>query len=224
MQVDLLGHYGDDLAAVNAARVSYDKWKEEFDHRDKKLLDFLAREGHWSPMAHCFVSFRVEANLAIARQLWKTHVGIVPTPAWNEVSRRYVDDAPEFDLPEVWRGRPELGQSKQGSSGPLENQEWITNTVRDYLINSSLSLYDYLLEIGVAPEQARLVLPMATVTKWIWSGTLYAFIRVCKERLADDAQAETRAVVEKIHGHLINLFPESMTAWGLQEESCKHTA
>ena len=191
MQVDFLGSFGDDLFAVNAARVSHAKWKERWDGRDESLVNFLGRMGHWSPMSHCFASFRVTATFAVARQLWKTHIGIVPTPAWNEVSRRYVDDDPTYDLPEVWRGRPQPGQSKQGSSGEIEQPELATQ-IAETAIASADAAYKSLLELGVAPEQARLVLPMAGETLWIWSGTLYAFIRICKERLAPEAQKETQ--------------------------------
>ena len=216
MKVELLGHFGDDLFAVNAARVSYNKWKDQWSDRDTSLLAYLGREGHWSPMAHCFVSFRISTNFAVARQLWKTHIGLVPTPGWNEVSRRYVVEEPQFDFPEGWRRVPGRGQSKQGSAGPLDSAgQQAARIISEEAARVAKISYNELLTLGVAPEQARLVLPMSTMTTWIWSGSLYAFIRVCLERLTDNAQSETRVVAQLIQAHLWGLFPHCMKAWGL---------
>ena len=115
----------------------------------------------------------------MARQLFRHQVGLTV----NEVSRRYVTDAPEFDLPDVWRSAPGKGQSKQGSGEPIERQ-WAACDIGSEALAKALDAYDDLLRLNVAPEQARLVLPMAMVTEWIWTGSLYAFARICRERLA----------------------------------------
>ena len=108
MEVTLVDKMGTDLSVVNAARVSYAKTKEVFDDKDEKLIKYLAEHEHWSPFAHASLQFRIKAPVFVARQLVKHQVGLV----WNEVSRRYVDDAPEFFTPSSWRGRPK--NSKQG--------------------------------------------------------------------------------------------------------------
>ena len=107
MKVELIDKMGSDLSVVNAARVSYDKQKTEFDDSDTKLIKYLADHNHWSPFAHASVQFRIEAPIFVARQLVKHQVGLV----WNEVSRRYVNDEPTFFEPHVWRAKPK--NSKQ---------------------------------------------------------------------------------------------------------------
>ena len=207
--VDFLGAFGDDLTVVNAARVSYAKHHAVFDESDSRLLAYLARNGHWSPFSHPQASFRISANIAVARQLFRHQVGLTV----NETSRRYVSDAPEFDLPDVWRAAPGKGQSKQGSGEPLDaiRQTGISNSVR-WAMDALLGIYQNLLDDGVAPEQARLVLPMGMVTEWIWTGSLYAFARVCRERLAPDAQLETQGVAQAIAEHMAKAFPVSWKA------------
>ena len=121
MKVSLIDRMGDDLMVVNAARVSYAKWHDEYTANDTKLLGYLAKHGHWSPFAHPQLSFRISASIAVARQLFRHQVGL----AVNEVSRRNVDDAPTFDLPDVWRSAPGEGQSKQGSGEPVN--KWRSN-------------------------------------------------------------------------------------------------
>ena len=131
-------------------------------------------------------------------------------------------DEPEFDIPreDEWRVAPGKGQSKQGSGGVADLDIGIAATSRaEWQAQESLEFYENLLDRGIAPEQARLVLPMSLLTEWIWTGSLYAFIRICKERLAPDAQAETRAVAEGIYGSLREHFPASMAAWGIPLES-----
>lgn len=185
---------GSDLSVVNAARVSFHKQHDVLqEDQDSKLISYLARHGHWTPFAHAFLSFRIKAPIFVARQLVKHQVGL----AWNEVSRRYVDDEPEFWFPEVWRGKPV--NAKQGSSdveiyekNSLQ-KDFIKGTIKD-----CLDLYLELIYDGVAPEQARMVLPQNTMTEWIWSGSLAAFARVCKLRLDPHAQQETQDIAFEI--------------------------
>jgi thymidylate synthase (FAD) len=213
MSVELIDSMGSDLSIVNAARVSFAKesvWEVELkdsltdaylngpkvkvpvkslSEQDQKLIKYLATHNHWSPFAHAFLSFRIKAPIFVARQLVKHQVGL----SWNEVSRRYVDDEPEFWFPEVWRGKPV--NAKQGSSGVVDDTSFspVINC-----IGNTLDMYNEMLTAGVAPEQARMVLPQNTMTEWIWSGSLAAFARVCKQRLDPHAQQETREVAEKI--------------------------
>ena len=200
MEVDLIDHMGSDLTVVNAARVSFAKESKEFSDKDEKLINYLAKHDHWSPFGHCSLQFRIKAPIFVARQLVKHQVGLV----WNEGSRRYVDDEPEFYIPEKWRLRAE--NKKQGSS----------DETIEYNINGSIEFikttYDNLLKSGVAPEMARMVLPQNMYTEWYWSGTLYAFARVCELRCKDDSQRETRDVAWEIDELAKEKFPVSWEA------------
>lgn len=211
-RVTYIDHMGSDLTVVNAARVSFDKEssyvtvndKEALSTKDKRLISYLASHNHWSPFAHTAIQLRIDAPIFVARQLVKHQVGGV----WNEVSRRYVDYEPEFYIPDEWRGRPI--NSKQGSDGLADNQDLITSEVEGNVV-SMLDLYNKLLESGVAPEQARMVLPQNAMTSWYWTGSLLFFHRVWSQRVAKEAQKETRDVALQIGDICSNLFPVS---WG----------
>ena len=197
MQVTLIDKMGDDLTVVNAARVSYSKVSKSFSTQDERLIKYLADHEHWSPFAHAFLQFRIKAPVFVARQLVKHQVGLV----WNEVSRRYVDDEPEFYVPTSWRGRPK--NSKQGSDGEVQTDEEYYNRY----LNGCQVYYSLLLNQGVAPEQARMVLPQSTMTEWIWSGSVYAFARVCNLRCKPDTQKETQDVANEIDKLTDEAFP-----------------
>jgi thymidylate synthase (FAD) len=208
-----IDHMGKDLTVANAARVSFGKTSEMEDDpwgppvlkaKDNKLIRYLAREKHISPFGHCFASFHVKAPIFVARQLVK-HKFL----RWNEISRRYVDDKPEFYTPDVWRGRS--ADKKQGSEGVvgMSYDEWQTyKTTYTDLEN----LYFYLMAKGVAPEQARMILPQSAMTEWYWSGSLDAFADMCNLRCKPDTQAETRQVAQQIDRKMIELFPVSWDA------------
>ena len=200
MNVNLIDVMGTDLSVVNAARVSFAKESNEFSDKDEKLIKYLAKHNHWSPFGHASLQFRIKAPIFVARQLVKHQVGLV----WNEVSRRYVDDEPEFFIPDQWRSRPE--NSKQGSG-----EEIII-----YNIESTMQFvkqtYQNLLKANVAPEMARMVLPQNMYTEWYWSGTLMAFARVCNLRCKDDTQAETQHIADCIDWYLHEKFPVSWEA------------
>jgi thymidylate synthase (FAD) len=204
-----INHMGNDLTVANAARVSFGKTSEMEDDpwgppklkaKDDKLIRYLAKHNHISPFGHCFASFHVKAPIFVARQLVK-HSFL----RWNEVSRRYVDDEPEFYVPDVWRGRS--ADKKQGSDKDLE--VWWDE---DLLFSRPLSVYKRMLDEGVAPEMARMVLPQSTMTEWYWSGSLDAFARMCNLRCKPDTQAETREVAKQIDHKMIELFPVSWDA------------
>ena len=218
MNVDLVDHMGTDLTVVNAARVSFDKasdWKLDFskDHKfgdnvlsdaDTKLIHYLAKHNHWSPFAHTSIQLRIKAPIFVARQLVKHVVGGV----WNEVSRRYVDSEPEFYFPEYWRGKAD--NVKQGSSD--ESVDVLEKYCEDaaFVANEA---YNRMLQEGVCPEQARMVLPQNTMTEWRWSGTLGAFLDMLVLRLDPHTQKETRDVAEKIAVIVKELFPVSYAAY-----------
>ena len=203
MEVDLIDSMGSDLTVVNAARVSFDKHHKTFTDGDEKLIKYLAEHGHWTPFGHPQLQFRISAPVFVARQLVKHQVGLV----WNEVSRRYVDSQPTFYLAENWRRKAE--NKKQGSS----DDEVILNTrIKDdiiYIQEKAAQLYTELLSKGVAPEQARMLLPQSMYTEWYWTGSLFAFARICKLRISDDAQKETKEIAEKISKLIKEIFPIS---------------
>jgi thymidylate synthase (FAD) len=225
IEATYIDHMGSDLSTVNAARVSFGKkseWDVDYDNdmftgenvlsdRDTKLIHYLAKHKHISPFGHAFASFHIKAPIFVARQLVK-HKFL----RWNEISRRYVDDEPEFYVPGVWRGRSE--DKKQGSDGDVSiSVAWYD---RDDGYNSwpedsyftALEAYQTMLELGVAPEQARMVLPQSTMTEWYWSGSLDAFAAMCRLRCAPDTQYETRIVADQISEKMKELFPVSWAA------------
>ena len=203
MNVELIDSMGSDLTVVNAARVSFNKHHTELEDSDEKLIAYLAKHGHWTPFGHPHLQFRISAPIFVARQLVKHQVGLV----WNEISRRYVDSVPEFYITDKWRKR--ATNKKQGSSDdlvPIEGKDY------DYIQTAHMACvdtYSHLLSLGVAPEQARMVLPLSTYTEWYWTGSLYAFARVCKLRMSSDAQEETRTIAEQISSIAKRKFPIS---------------
>lgn len=223
MNVTLIDHMGSDLSVVNAARVSFDKesqwhvsaWSDEnhpithLSAKDAKLINYLAKHNHWTPFGHCFASFRIKAPIFVARQLGKHQVGLV----WNEVSRRYVDHPPEFYIPEKGEWRKRADNVKQGSSVEPADLTGLSSAYSpEYAMERCALVYNRLLDMGVCPEQARMVLPQSMYTEWIWSGSLAAFARVCKLRLDPHTQYETRLVAENIDQHMAELFPVSWKA------------
>lgn len=242
MNVDYVQHWGDDLIVANSARVSFDKqsdWHEEvfeseeeavayaekvggsidYDHvysdrwfggypvvhlkdKDKKLINFLAREGHTSTFEHMGATLRLKVPIFIARQIQRHR-----TFSYNEVSRRYVDDEPEFFTPDVWRGRAE--NVKQGSSDQEILDAHAVNTV---VLGKALDGYNEMLRIGVAPEQARMILPQSMYTSFYMSGNLRAWGHFLALRLDAHAQKEVQDVAKMVQDILMPLFPVSMEA------------
>lgn len=209
MSVELIDKMGSDLSVVNAARVSFGKEHKKMTDGDKKLIKYLADHEHWSPFAHTALQFRISAPIFVARQLVKHTVGL----AWNEISRRYVDDDPEYFWPDVWRGKPE--DKKQGSSEQvitwLDRNKRVGSAVQE-VYEAADETYRRMLDAGICPEQARMVLPQSAYTQWFWTGSLYAFARVCNLRCKEDAQEETRDVAWRIDKFAGLAFPVSWEA------------
>lgn len=205
MIVELIDSMGTDLTIVNSARVSFAKVSKQLDDKDERLIRYLAEHGHWSPFAHAFLQFRIKAPIFVARQLVKHQIGL----SWNEESRRYVDSPPEFYNPTVWRGRPK--NTKQGSDGEVEDQN-IPKKVLEQTNLLAFKNYNILIAQGVAPEQARMILPQTMMTEWFWSGSLQAFARVCNQRLDAHSQLETREIARQIQEHAVTKFPVSWLA------------
>ena len=236
IEVTYVNHMGNDMTVVNAARVSFakestwDDYNSETEQyvlkdKDRKLVHYLAEHGHYSPFGHCFASFHIKAPVFVARQLVK-HKFL----RWNEISRRYVDDEPEFYLPDNWRENAD--DKKQGSGTGFVDELLFDDTeeypddkshladywehstsdyVKAHVYSGSLAIYNELLKNNVCPEQARMVLPQSMMTEWYWSGSLDAFAAMCVLRCASDTQYESRVVADQISLKMRELFPVS---WG----------
>ena len=200
MNVNLIDVMGTDLSVVNAARVSFAKESNEFSDKDAKLIHYLAKHNHWSPFGHASLQFRIKAPIFVARQLVKHQVGLV----WNEVSRRYVDDEPEFYIPNEWRLKAD--DKKQGSSD--ETIEYNLGSTLEFVKTT----YQNMLKANIAPEMARMILPQNLYTEWYWSGSLMAFARVCNLRCKPDTQWETQQIANLIDIESKQHFPTSWRA------------
>jgi len=209
--VEYVTHMGNDLTVVNAARVSFNK-ESELDsesvlkEKDKKLIGYLAKHGHWTPFAHPQITLRIKAPISIRTQFFKHKVGFVE----NEISRRYVKEEPVFYIPN-WRSAPTDG-AKQGSSDFMDSDSIDYRLItEDYKQSCKLALarYKSLIENGIAPEQARFVLPQGVYTEWWWTGSLASYARFYKQRRDPHAQWEIREYAGAIGEIISGLFPVS---------------
>jgi thymidylate synthase (FAD) len=222
---------GTDLDVVNAARVSFSKqsnWevvgcKEEFDidcrsvsyipvfilsEKDKKLINYLAKHKHWTPFSQPQIQFRIKMPIFVARQWYKSSVGFTR----NEVSRRYVDDPPEFFVPPVWRARPEGGIKQGSSDDEVDLEVTITfGSMKAYCVQAARA-YNELLKAGVCPEMARMVLPQSMYTEFVEVGSLAAYARLYSLRSSKEAQKEVRLYAEAVGRVMQELFPVSWEA------------
>ena len=203
--VTLLDNMGNDLAVVNAARVSLGKESKEFNKQDERLIKYLAKHNHWTPFSQSQIKFRIRMPIFIARQWFRSNMGLTR----NEVSRRYVDNDPGFYIPEIWRLRPE-GSIKQGSGNELDSlqQKRMEHMYKAYL-QDSIRVYEIMLATDVAPEQARMVLPQSMYTEFIETGSLAAYARVFKLRNEQHAQKEIQEYALEIDKILCKLYPVS---------------
>ncbi|TQS71905.1 FAD-dependent thymidylate synthase [Ornithinibacillus gellani] len=215
--VILQDHMGSDLSVTNSARVSYNKKKAILDDKDKGLIDFLAREGHTSPFRHTSLQFEVYVPLYVARQHWKHIIGSGfqdPFVAWNESSRRYITEEPEFYIPQAdeWRSKPQ--NSKQGSGEVLnESSGSIFTKKLEKHVDEGERLYEEAMEAGIAPEQARLFLPAYSMfVRYYWTGSLQGVAHFLKLRLPEDAQYEIRVLAEAVKELAHEKFPLSLDA------------
>lgn len=231
MKAELIDRMGNDLTVVNAARVSFDKESEwevrttsegvscgvRLSEKDVKLINYLAKHNHFTPFTHPQITLRETVPIFVARQRFKHVVGFT----YNEVSRRYVDDDPEFYTPEVWRSRPE-GSVKQGSGEGEVRTIKITNSVESWdceidnayqlYLEDARNLYKAMLKAGAAPEQARMVLPQSMYTSYYVTGSLAAFARFYKQRIDDHAQKEIQELAKQVGEIIEPLFPVSWKA------------
>jgi thymidylate synthase (FAD) len=214
LKADLVDVMGSDLTVVNSARVSFQKESFEVDDKDEGLIKYLAKHNHWTPFSHPMIQMRETVPIFVARQRFKHMVGF----SYNEVSRRYVDDTPEFYTPEQWRGRPE-GSLKQGSSELLledftcrfSGKVAIKDRYERY-IGVVIQFYEDLISSGVSPEQARMVLPQSMLTSYYVTGSLAAWARAYKQRVDSHAQLEIQDLGRQWGRIIQPLFPKSWDA------------
>ena len=213
MKVELLDTFGNDNMVCNVARVSYKKIAAMFTlEENDKLIYYLAKHKHWSPFAHPKVQFRLEMPIYVERQIIKTTVGV----DYNSVSGRYVDFSDTYTTIDTWR--KQSTSSKQGSGEDLSKLDnVIAYIIQDEIIENAKIAYQKLIELGISKEQARTILPLNLNTTMIWTGSLYALIRLCNQRLKPNAQKETRDVVQEMLRQVkeTNLFTTSLTAYNL---------
>ena len=193
-----------------------------------RLINFLAREKHVTPFCHPQVTFECEAPIAIARQLGKHQVGF----RWNERSMRYKDSLIDVFVPDMFRGRPEklhdgsadVDISKNMTSIDRfiiceEGEQLVNYTVEDLYydaISDAVEKYEQLLDAGLAPEQARFVLPQGMITRWIWTGSLYGWFEIYRQRSSEHAQYEVREFARLLDVEMSKLFP---IAWQALKEN-----
>ena len=213
MNAELVDSMGSDLTVVNAARVSFGKKKKKFTKGDERLINYLAKHNHWTPFGHCTLQYHIKAPIFVARQLGKHQVGLV----WNEISRRYVDDEPEFYFPDEWRLKAD--DKKQGSSEEIWEikDEWdmVDDPVmahENLCLDAKKKYLHWVNDLNICPEQARMILPQSMYTEWYWTGTLMAFARVCNLRFKEDTQKESRELCYKIGWLARDKFPVSWKA------------
>ena len=213
MKVELLDTFGNDNMVCNVARVSYQKIAAMFTvEENDKLIYYLAKHKHWSPFAHPKLQFRLEMPIYVERQIVKTSVGV----DYNSISGRYVDFSDTYTNINTWR--KQSTSSKQGSGEDLsESDNLIANIVQNEIVESAKIAYKRLIHLGISKEQARTILPLNLNTTMIWTGSLYALIRLCNQRLKPNAQKETRDVVQEMlrQAKETNLFTTSLTAYNL---------
>jgi thymidylate synthase (FAD) len=220
-EIELIDVLGSDLTVVNSARVSFGNRKTELDEGDIKLIKFLAKNKHYSPFRHSVLQFRIKIPEFIARQWYKHVVGIETTSthatkdhAWNEISQRYVELKDEFFKPSEWRAQSK--NNKQASEGLIEKQDE-ANRLYDDLMNEMFSTYKKLLEIGVAKEQARMILPLSIYTEFYWTASFQAVYNFLSLRKKPDAQGEINDCAEIMYKIIDEdgRFKYSLEAFGI---------
>lgn len=217
--VRLVNHMGSDLTVVNSARVSYAKESNELNERDIKLIKFLAREGHTSPFRHVILQFEVYAPLMVARQWWKYVIGSShqegtgdSLDAWNESSRRYITEEPNFYIPsnDEWRSKPENSKQGSGQIVSMELGDKYTQALMDF-VDEGIRKYESALKDGICAEQARLFLPAyGMYVRWYWTASLQSVCHFLNQRLEHDAQKEIQEYAKAILQLSQPLFPNAI--------------
>lgn len=222
--LELVDYAGNDFSITRSARVSFANDKEVFSQeRDSKLINYLIKNRHWTPLEHTYINLHVACPMFVARQ-WMRH----RTLSYNEVSRRYTSEDIQFYYPQEWRGQAHL--NRQGSEGAVEDQFQITWRYEEHL-KQALDHYEWMLHMGVSREQARMVLPLSTYTRFYVSGNLrnwLHFIDLRSEEYMDKdgevkshVQEEMKVYSDSIQEIIKVLFPEVFRAYKANQEERK---
>lgn len=216
MKVEYVDHYGSDLSICNAARRSfgagYDSWSDvprtPRGRSDAELIKDLAKDGHLLPFRHPHITLSCDSPIPIARQLGKHQVGF----EWSEISRRYKTKGIEFyRIGKRWRSKPE--DVRQGSGELLSNDlQKELSFVEEYVIETCIAAYEFALEVGASPEQARFLLPQSMEVFWTWTGSLLAWSHLYKQRTTEHVQLETREFAKEVGSIMEKLFPHAWKA------------
>lgn len=207
-KVKCLHVMGDDLMVVNAARVSFAKESTEFSQQDAKLVNYLAKHNHTSPFFHPQIQFRIKMPIFVAREWYRHTIGF----SRNEVSRRYVSDAPECWIPDISEFRERDPKAKQGSKETEIGSAREARMVFDDTVRQAMKAYETMIEMNVAPEIARCVLPQSMYTEFIETGSLAAYARLYNLRNSPDAQREIQWYAREIGKVMEEKFPQSWKA------------
>lgn len=216
--IRLVNTMGSDIDVVNAARVSYDKQVEILETNDIKLIEYLIKNKHDSTLRHCAMTFEIYAPLMVARQWYKHAVAsthLDDQMGWNESSRRYVTENEQFycPMPDQWRAAPE--NKKQGSADAIDTSigaKYHAQMIR--IIRDAHELYKEALADGVAPEQARLLLPAyAMYVRWRWTASLHALLHFISLRQHSHAQYEIQEYADAIAHEVDRAFPITTDKW-----------
>ena len=214
--VRLVNVMGSDVDVVNSARVSFDKSVSSLGRTDYSLIDYLISHRHDSVLRHCAMSFEVYAPLFVARQWYKHAVSSThwdDQNGWNESSRRYVTEEPQFYIPGPFRAASD--SKKQGSSGNVsEDISERYEDVLQYFVDTGINMYEAAMKDGVAPEQARLFLPAyGMYIRWRWTASLNALLHFCDLRLDSHAQWEIQQYAQGVYSLVKENFPTVATSW-----------
>jgi thymidylate synthase (FAD) len=214
--IEVIDHLGNDLTVSNSARVSFGKRKDKYDKSDERLVRYLAKNKHYSPFRHLMVQFHIKAPEFVMRQWYKHVVGAETTSsystkdhAWNEISGRYVP-VEEYYIPENWRQQSE--DSKQASLGAIAQQEEASECYAK-AIQIGRHYYERLLELGVAKEQARIVMPLSQYTEVYWTASFQAIVNFIELRDEPTAQWEIREYAKVLKEQMSSIYPKTMQIW-----------
>ena len=215
--IEVVDKLGDDLTPVNAARVSFGGRSDTFEEKDRKLSKFLIKHKHFSPFRHQHVMFIIKAPEFVMRQWYKHVVGIETTSAhvtkdhaWNEISGRYVP-YDEFYEPTEFRKQSE--DNKQASDGVVEDQIKATMMWREAQ-TKTIETYKELLDMGMAKEQARSILPLTVYTKVWWTASFQSIMNFIELRDEPTSQVEIQEYARALKEIMLDIFPETTNLWG----------
>ena len=214
--IEVVDKLGDDLTPVNAARVSFGGRSDTFEEKDRKLSKFLIKHKHFSPFRHQHVMFIIKAPEFVMRQWYKHVVGIETTSAhvtkdhaWNEISGRYV---PYDEFYEPTEFRKQSDDNKQASDGLVDDQEGAEDLWNNAQRNS-IEAYEKMIEMGMAKEQARSILPLTVYTQVWWTASFQSIMNFIELRDEPTSQVEIQEYARVLKKIMLNVFPETTKLW-----------